>query len=212
MPAERLYRIHRTSEIPVRELAEEAHASRSSFYARFPDADALAHIVYDRFCKRTLAVASEVDVDWERGRPGGDDFAAFVSFMLGRYVEFWRAEQRLIQAFRIGEVRDPALRGKRQWLDGEILRRVIRVGCRHYEQLDGPALEKQLEEGLAIIAAAFRGGSESEDQLGLATPDAHDRIVEGLTELVLRFVPRAREPQSAQPQPRAQSCRAARRA
>ena len=87
--AERMYRLRRSCEVPVRELAEEARASRSSFYARFPDADALVHVVFDRFSARVLGLAAELDADWPEMRSGEGDFPEFVHTGIARYTSFW---------------------------------------------------------------------------------------------------------------------------
>ena len=96
----------------------------------------------------------------------------------------------MIQAFRAAEQHDSSLRTKRQWLDAEIVRRLIRVVAKHYPEIDTAALTRELDEGMALIAAAFRGGTDNTPQLGLSSPDSHDKVVRGLSQLVMSFVPR----------------------
>ncbi|MEZ7981249.1 MAG: TetR family transcriptional regulator [Myxococcota bacterium] len=59
--AEAVYSERRTTDIPISELCERTGASRSSVYARFTNADAIIHEVYERFCTRAQQVLKDLD-------------------------------------------------------------------------------------------------------------------------------------------------------
>jgi AcrR family transcriptional regulator len=59
--AEAVYSERQATDIPISELCERAGASRSSVYARFTNADAIIHEVYERFCTRAQQVLKDLD-------------------------------------------------------------------------------------------------------------------------------------------------------
>ena len=186
--AERLYALRRSVEVSVREICEEAGASRSSFYARFSDAQGLVHACYDRFAARVAALLDDLERDWPGARPPGAELADFTPFMVSRFVDFWHAQSRLVQAFRSGEAFDAALRGKREALDRELVRRTLEIACRLHPRLDPGALASALQSDMTMLAAAFRSALDYPEQLSATSPVARESVVEGLTGLVLRAV------------------------
>ena len=179
-----------TVDVPVREICERADASKSSFYARFPSAQALVRVAYDRFVGRVLAVIDEVEGRWPLERPGGDDLEAFVHRMIGDFAAFFEAEQRLLRAYRGAERLDDEIVARRLGLDREILRRTIRSACKQYpDRLDRSLLEASLGEGIGVIAAAARGTFDFADELSIASQLDRGELVRQLAELVVRYVP-----------------------
>lgn len=186
--AQRLFVLRRTVEVPVREVCEEAGASRSSFYARFPDAQALIHVCYGRFCEQVRRHCQELDRDWPGARPGGDDFDTFVAFIVDRHLRFWNEQLRLVHAFRAGEALDRTLLDRRETLDREILDATVATACHHYPDLEPAPLGRALEREMAVIAAAFRGAVDFPDWVAFVSDEARQKLVSGLSEIVLRSV------------------------
>ncbi len=184
--AERLFALRRSVDVPVREICDEAGASRSSFYARFPDTRALVHVCYERFAEEIRPMLSRFESDWSASRPGDDYFAAFVPFLVERQVAFRQERLRLKEAFREGERHDPRLREKRDALDRELMRGTLDLVSRLYPSLDVKALVRALAPQTAVITAAFRGASEFDEWRGDVPPEARTRLVDGLANLVLR--------------------------
>ena len=107
--AERLYRLRRSCEVPIRELCDEARASRSSFYARFPDIDALTLVVFERFAARTLGQQSTQFVDSH----AEDLYIAGLLHDIGKIIMLENEEKRYC------EVLDQAAKSGRPELDVE---------------------------------------------------------------------------------------------
>lgn len=184
--AERLFVLRRSVEVSVREICEEAGASRSSFYARFPDTRALVHVCYDRFAAQIRPMLAKFEEDWEASRPGGEDFFRFVPFLIERQVTFRQQRLRLMEAFREGERHDAELREKRDALDRELMLGTLGLLGAIYPRLDVKAVARALAPEMAVITAAFRGAFEFHEWRGFVAPEARTRLVEGLAELVLR--------------------------
>ena len=184
--AARLFVLRRSVDVSVREICEEAGASRSSFYARFPDTRALVHVCYDRFAAQIRPMLAKFEEDWRATRPGGDDFDRFVPFLIERQVTFRQERLRLMEAFREGERHDTALREKRDALDRELMLGTLGLLGRIYPRLDVKAVARALEPEMAVITAAFRGAFEFHEWRGFVAPEARTRLVEGLADLVLR--------------------------
>ncbi len=171
-------------DVPVREICDASGASSSSFYARFPDKSSLLRAVMDRFCDRVMERIDELAAE----QVADERFEAFVLRCLDALVLLFRRERRLFQAITLAGEDDPSLASQRQWLDREILRRFIDLASQRYPERERAFLEARVQEGIPIIASAFRGGIEGPQHLGLEDGDAHDRVVADLTALILRFV------------------------
>ena len=180
--AEELFRTGTTVDVSVREICEAAHASPSSFYARFPERSALHHLLFDRFAKRVSGLFDDVADSCSPALPLHD----FAYLLLDRFTGFWQAESGLIRALQGEESVDPTLRAKRQFLDREILRRSLRLlGDFYGDKVDIQATVARVHDALPAIAAAYRGAADPPDQLGLDAPDARERLVRYLADLCL---------------------------
>lgn len=183
-----LFAEHRTVDVPVIEVCQAAEASRSSFYARFPDTQSFVHVCYERFSESVRVRCGEIENEWSRIRPGGNDFDSFVPFIVDRHLCFWNERLKLVQAFRAGERGDSALIDMRETLDQEILSMTIATACHHYRDLDGEELSRRLQQEMAVIAAAFRGAVDFPDWVAFVSEESRQKLIAGLSALVLRSI------------------------
>ncbi|MAE94263.1 MAG: hypothetical protein CL910_06345 [Deltaproteobacteria bacterium] len=169
-------------DIPVRDICERAETSPSSFYARFPDKSALLHSLLDRLCERVFD-----RIDALRAPLPGEDFAGFVKRAIETLQLLFRRERRLDQALGLAAESDEKLLARRRWLDSQIKARAFAVATERFPELDWKRIEERVEDGLPIIAAAFRGGVEAPGDLGLEDTSAQQKVVRDLSALILRF-------------------------
>ena len=170
------------ADVPVRDICDAAKTSPSSFYARFTDKSALLHALMDRRCDRVFA-----RIDHFRIEVPGEKFEQFVERMIDSLQRFFRGDRRLRQALIMAAEDDPGLLVRARWLDSEIFRHVVEAASERFPERDWGKIQEGVQDGLPIIAAAFRGGVEIAGEMGLENEDAHQRVVRDLSALILRF-------------------------
>ncbi len=181
--AELMFSERGIADVPVRDICDAAKTSPSSFYARFADKSALLHALMDRRSKRVFS-----RIDEFRGAVPDEKFERFIERVIDGLQRFFREDRRLRQALLMAAEDDQGLLIRARWIDTEILRRVFEVASERFPDRDWDRIETGIKEGLPIIAAAFRGGTEVPGEIGLENDDAHQRVVRDLSALILRFV------------------------
>ena len=174
--------------MPIRELCAASDSSRSSFYARFPNAESLVHLAYDRFSERALAVCDDIEARWPRVRPGGPDFEAYVRFLVREHLRFYDDERRLVQAFRSREATDPVLLRRREALDRSLIERALAVTQACYPAFPVARYRDLVERNGTILIATARSVFDFPDQLSVAKPEDGLALADQFAAMAIDFV------------------------
>ena len=187
--AERLYSEHKSTDIPISDLCERAGASRSSVYARFTNADAIVHEVYERFCGRARQVMKDLDEKFGARREAGAELGDLVSLSVTMVGDFYHRENGLVQAMRAREARDPHIRHQREWLDRELMASSLRIFLSHFPEFRGTEIAERFERSGPMIIAGFRSYLDFPDQLRSIDPHAVESLGSDLIDLVMKALP-----------------------
>lgn len=168
-------------EISVADIVREAKASISSFYARFPDKEALLGCIYERHARSQIGLIDELlTLDRWRDVP----LAVVLRRVFPMIVAGYRERQGLIRAFLERASADQRFRDAWGQLGSRIAERIIAlVEARRFE-VDHPDPRSGVRHGLAMVFATL----VHQIQMHRIDEPEMDQLVEELTRMMLRYM------------------------
>ena len=150
--AERLMELRPFHEITIAEIAQEATASVSSLYARFPSKEALLGAVFDRFAAAQWQMFDEV-LSLERWTDVPLSETLEHAFPL--LVEGYRQRQGLVRAFLEEASRDVRFRETWDNIDDKIIERVTEIVMQRIDDVSHPEPRRGVELSLEVVFATL---------------------------------------------------------
>ncbi len=150
--AEALIREDGLEAVTVPAVVKRAGSSVGSFYARFPDKNALLETLHQRACVQTIATADRIldPALWE-GRTLEEIVHATVAFS----VRLFGSRRSVMTAFHRALGSDPAY-GERRARNGvELAKRVLALFVIHRDRIGHPAPETAIPMVLRMVTATL---------------------------------------------------------
>lgn len=168
-------------EIPVAEIAREAEASVSSFYARFRSKEALLGALFQQHTDAQRAMFDEVFAPQRWSKMA---MAQVIRLGVPIIVAGYRQRQVLVRAFLDEASRDVRLRETWAGVGDYIVARVTEVVLDHSDEVKHPDIPGGVRQCLEIAFAtvAYRIQMHEIDQ-----PDM-DEVVETIITMTLRYM------------------------
>lgn len=141
------------SEATLAEIMHRAGVTVGAFYRRFPDKDALLHLLDERFFEELHArAASELDA----GRWAGASIAEVVSHFCREAVALYRARRGLLRSLFLRARVDPVLQQSARQVNAEYINRLKVLMLPRRDQMSHPEPERAIELGYMIVVGALR--------------------------------------------------------
>lgn len=138
--------------ITVPAVVKRAHSSVGSFYARFPDKQALLETLHERACQQTIATADHaLDPSLWQGRSLEEILLAAVAFA----IRVFGSRRSVMAAFQQALGGDPAYARRRAQNGVELTRRVIRLLAPHRARLCHPDPDLAISMALRVLTATL---------------------------------------------------------
>ena len=139
-------------EISISEIAQEAQASVSSLYARFPAKESLLGAVYERYAVDQQAMFDQVlrPDDWN-----GVSLAEVLRRTFPLIVDGYRARQGLLRAFLEQASRDVRFRETWSGIGEQVVGQVSEIVMRQPDQVRHPDPERGIRTGLGVVFATL---------------------------------------------------------
>lgn len=171
----------RFADINVGEIARKAKVSVGSFYARFPDKDALLGSLHQRFCDEVFATIERFLAPNLWSRAGAADIIrAAIPFLIGIYVE----HRILMRELSIRVRTDPRFPSEGQRMFEEMAARLRPLMEERAKEIKHPDLETAIRFGLTLVLSTVDQKILFEDP----DPQAQSALSEELTRAVLGYV------------------------
>lgn len=178
---ERLMALRPFHEIAVAEIAQEAEASVSSIYARFPNKEALLGAIYERYATLQRNMVDELlsPARWQE-TPLAETLRATFPLIVAGY----RTRQGLLRAFLEQASRDVRFRETWSEVGDHIVARVAElVMCRSFE-VDHPEPQRGIRLGLTMVFATLA----HQIQMHQIDVPEMDELTEELILMMLRYM------------------------
>lgn len=189
--AERLLDGREFSEVSVHDISAAAGTSVSSFYARFPDKQALLHAVFERFA---VEMRERVEAFQAEFKGKEATLEELVGGVIETYMDVWQRKRGLIQTLTTAERGDAVLFERRRALDTEVALRFRDECLRLQPGLAGRGFGRAFEVALPSLAGAIRSAVERPDLFGGRTVHSREELVRELTTIGLRYLDLAPPP------------------
>ncbi len=168
-------------QISVAEIIREAKASVSSFYARFPDKEALLGCIYARHAKAQMALIDEL-LALERWR--GVPLSHVLRQTFPLIAAGHRARQGLIRAFLEQASEDKRFRDTWGQLGNHVSQRVTELVMARRFEVAHPHPERATKVGLSMAFAVLAHESQMH-----RIDDPHiEWLIEEMIQMVLRYM------------------------
>lgn len=183
--AERLLDGREFSEVSVHDISAEAGTSVSSFYARFPDKNALLHAVFERFSAEMRGRVEAFHAEFQGKEATLEQLVAAV---IETYMDVWQRKRGLIQTLTTAERGDAILFERRRALDTEVALRFRDECLRLKPELAERGFGRAFEVALPSLAGAIRSAVDRPDLFGGRTLHSREALVAELTAIGLRYL------------------------
>lgn len=139
-------------EIAVAEIAQEADASVSSIYARFPNKEALLGAIYERYSNTQRKMIDELlsPAQWQ-----GVSLAQTLRATFPIIVAGYQARQGLLRAFLEQASRDIRFRQTWSIVGDHIIARVTELVMSRLDEVNHPEPERGIRLGLRMVFATL---------------------------------------------------------
>jgi len=168
-------------EISVAEIAQEASASVSSLYARFPNKESLLGAIYERHANAQRGMVDELLVrdEWQ-----GASLSTILRATFPLMVQWYRHRQGLIRAFLEQSSKDARFR--RSWAEvGEhMISRVTTLVMSRADEVDHPDPEQGVRLMLGMVFATLAHKMQMQE---IDKPEMDD-LTEELIRMMLRYM------------------------
>jgi AcrR family transcriptional regulator len=183
--AEQIIRTEGAAALTVPAVARAAQSSVGSFYARFPDKDALLRTLHERACEQTiLTVEAALDpARWE-----GVPTAALVRTFVGFAVQLFAERRPMMLAFTTELGADAGFMERRARTAAAIARALEGLLLPRQREIHHPHPERAVEMSLRMVTGVLeqRNALEAGGSAEVAVRD--DVLVEELTRAVLAYL------------------------
>ncbi len=150
--SERLMDLRPFHEITIAEIAQEASASVSSLYARFPSKEALLGAVFHRFAAAQWQMFDEV---LSLDRWADVPLSETLKHAFPLLVEGYRQRQGLVRAFLEEASRDVRFRETWDNIDEKIIQRVTEIVMQRIDDVSHPEPRRGVELSLEVVFATL---------------------------------------------------------
>jgi AcrR family transcriptional regulator len=183
--AEEIIRARGVAALTVPAVAQAARSSVGSFYARFPDKDALLRTLHERACEQSVLTA-EAALDparWE-GVKTTEVIRAFVGFAVHVFAE----RRPMMLAFSAELASDAGFAERRARTAAAIARALSRLLLPRRAEMRHPDPERAIAMALRMVTGVLeqRNGLDAAGVPEVAVADAV--LVDELTRAVLRYL------------------------
>ena len=140
-------------EATLAEIMERAGVTVGAFYRRFPDKDALLHLLDNRFFAELyeLAQASLSDAKWQ-----GATVPQIIHGFTEIAVQLYRERRGLLRSLFLRARTDPVIMQSARDVNGHYIDRLRALLLARSDQLGHPAPERAVELGFVILVGALR--------------------------------------------------------
>jgi AcrR family transcriptional regulator len=140
-------------EATLAEIMDRAGVTVGAFYRRFPDKDALLHLLDNRFfCElHELAQTALSDAKWE-----GASVSDIVHGFTDTVVQLYRERRGLLRSLFLRARTDPVIMQSAREVNGHYIERLRTLLLARADQLRHPRPERAVELGFMILIGALR--------------------------------------------------------
>jgi len=166
-------------EATLAEIMERAGVTVGAFYRRFPDKDALLHLLDNRFFTElhALAQSSLGETKWQ-----GATVPQIVHEFTATAVHLYKARRGLLRSLFLRARTDPVIMQSAREANAEYIDRLRALLLARADQLHHPRPERAVELGFMILVGALR----ETVLFGEVWPNPQAVIDEGLSEELAR--------------------------
>ena len=141
------------SEATLAEIMDRAGVTVGAFYRRFPDKDALLHLLDERFFAELYA---RVDAVLAPDQWQGADLAQIVRAFVAEAVDLYRARRGLLRSLFLRARIDPVIAESARQLNTHVLGRLDSLLGAHAAEIRHPEPARAIALGYMILVGALR--------------------------------------------------------
>ena len=141
------------SEATLAEIMQRAGETVGAFYRRFPDKDALLHLLDERYFRE---LHERADAEFSPPRWAGASAADIVSHFCREAVALYRARRGLLRSLFLRARVDPVLQASARRVNGEYIGRLKMLMLARRDELSHPDPERAVELGYMVVVGALR--------------------------------------------------------
>ncbi len=141
------------SEATLVEIMERAGVTVGAFYRRFPDKDALLHLLDDRFFSELYARAdSTLDPSLWNNAP----LSAIVAGFVGHAVELYRGRRGLLRSLFLRARTDPLIADSARRANAHVIEKLVPLLMARADEIHHSDPRRAIELGYMIVVGALR--------------------------------------------------------
>jgi AcrR family transcriptional regulator len=151
--AESVLEVKAFPEATLAEIMEKAGVTVGAFYRRFPDKDALLHLLDERFFAELYARADAVLAPerWE-----GASLRDIVRGFAAEAVDLYRTRRGLLRSLFLRARTDPVIAESARQVNAHLLRRLAELLGRHSADIRHPDPDRAIALGYMIMVGGLR--------------------------------------------------------
>ena len=151
--AEQILDVKSFSEATLVEIMERAGVTVGAFYRRFPDKDALLHLLDERFFTELYARAdSTLDPSLWNNAP----LSAIVAGVVSNAVELYRERRGLLRSLFLRARIDPLIADSARRANAHLIERLTALLMQRADAIRHPDPRRAIELGFMVVVGALR--------------------------------------------------------
>lgn len=151
--AERVLDVKNFTEATLVEIMDAAGVTVGAFYRRFPDKDALLHLMDERFFGELYARGDAV---LEPGRWTDSPIAEIVREFVGAAIEIYRGRHGLLRSLLLRARLDPIIQERARQVNAHLIENLQTVLLPRADQIRHPDPRRAIEVGFMVLVGALR--------------------------------------------------------